>query len=207
MQTIKDLNKHLEESSNILVLALMYYKDLKYLSKPIEPQEQIIVFKYLAFQRIKYSAWVLTVLELCKLFINRETEKYNFHKLLTFLLDSYDRTKWKSAFEKDKILKLKSKLENENQTTIRKLEKLRDKFYAHTDKNIAQLVSRLSIDFIEIDILINLAIEIFNEIEINYFDRQTVFETPGPDRFNHILINLAKFQEYRDKEIQAKWNK
>jgi hypothetical protein len=204
MNSKDELQKHVDDTEKILLLAIMYFKDTIYLSNPQDSMEKVMVQKYPVFQRVKYSLWVLTVLELCKLFIDRDNDKYNLHKFLNKLLDNYKNIEWKHAMDKSIIHGFKQRLNVDCKPIIDKIEKLRDKLYAHTDKDIEDLISSLRINYTEIDSLMDLAKKILFTIKSKYFDIHTDFNISGLERFNYVLVNLSKYEDYYDKEIKEK---
>lgn len=124
------------------------------------------------------------VVQLCKLYVNKDTERRNFHKLFNRLkYDKYhkrlkqrlreNRGKEGQATSKAGLISLVSDLEPELEARsdlIYRLRTLRDRLYAHSDPG--QLLPEVTLE--ELDDLVQLAVKIFNATSGSIFGHQFV---------------------------------
>ncbi len=113
------------------------------------------------------------VVQLCKLFVNKDTERRNFRKLFNRLkYDKYNNrlkqrlkeNKGKAglATQKAAVIRMVNDLDQELEKRgdlIHRLRTLRDRLYAHSDPG--QVLPEVTVD--ELDDLVQLAVTIYNE--------------------------------------------
>jgi hypothetical protein len=203
MTSLEDLKIEIDSISDILIRANLFYNDSRYFSNPTSESERETkkAFKYL--NQIHYSTWILTVLEFCKLFDNRESQQFNILKFLKKLNSSLQKLNIQNKVDSKDIKKWEYKLNSDNvQETIEKLKNLRDQYYAHRDRNPKYTVSDLIPDNESLDNLLNIGKEIVFEIYNKVFEIHQLFDIPGKINASKVLRHLAELKEYQDKELK-----
>jgi len=89
---------------------------------------------------ILISSWSLMTIELCKIIEDSQAQHFNVHKLLKRLESSYRKDKRKKLFE---YIHDFSNFLEEQKDTFKSIHILRSKFYAHTDKNKSDFLSKI----------------------------------------------------------------
>ncbi len=137
----QQLKKEVKEINDILLLAQEALKIVGYLS---EEDDEISYLKkaneFFGFTLIVY--WRVIVIELSKLFGERETEHFNIHKFISKLKRSGHYRDAKISAEKIAAWENEIKKEKE---IIENLLQQRDKIYAHTDRKHKEVLNKLSI--------------------------------------------------------------
>jgi hypothetical protein len=122
--------KQLEEDIEIRWKILIIIKEvLKFAANIAEPAT-VRRDRHLTF--IGWALWRLTIIELCKLFSDSDNQKFNIIKLLRKISPDGDYRSLK--FSEDQLKEFKNRAE-QLQPAISEITKLRNTFYAHTDKD------------------------------------------------------------------------
>jgi hypothetical protein len=173
-------------------------EDYKSLSNPKSDKESAMISKNRVLNEIRYSLWVLTVLELCKLFDDNNNQCFNLFKFIRKIKQDRNKLIFKDKITSITINDWENKLQN-NQTfnTIGKLKDLRDKYYAHSDRKPELLPEELTPNINSIEELLRIGQEIIYEFQGTVFDIDQDFETPI--LAGKILDDLTELAEYRDK--------
>ncbi len=128
-----NLQKKVKEILNI-ILEIEYLKaDLLSISNSDTSYYKSVITSSESFTRIYRNSYKLFVIELAKLLDSKE--HFCLLSLVNYLLTNEKEIEWKRDFEKSKLIVYRDeilKLEKEN---LKSIKTLRDKFYAHTDKN------------------------------------------------------------------------
>ena len=126
--------KHCQRTAKIYLQAKQNFQYCYYMYKPETLAERQYTQKDSHLQIIRHSLWQITIIEIVKLFVNnKETQKYNLHKLLNGLKCSGEFKKMN--IDETTIQGWETYLRNKEQL-IETIETLRNKLYAHTDSNI-----------------------------------------------------------------------
>ena len=145
--------------------------------------------KYLAIDRhlqfIRHSLWRLTVIEVCKLFSNRDNDKYNIQRLIK----SFKPGKHfgKIGLESSKLSEWENEIANKEKV-IENLITLRDKFYAHSDA-MGAIDKDVNIYFQDIFELLELANQIIRNVSIKIGEPVLILDSPY---FESQELNLVK---------------
>jgi len=205
----KDLFKILEVMNKISIkieMQLCYAKNL--LSYKPGYESQLLAIYDL--NSLSVCVWKCAVLDLNKLFPEKcsKNDKYCFNKLL----NKCSLTKggeFKKLITNQNLL---SDFETEmlkNQETIKKIQKLRDEFYAHTDNNSD--INSIEINFNDAEKLSNLAKDILNKLHLEVFeypiDNSDLYNTE-----NNIVKDLIGYRKMLHNDslntlIKEKYNK
>jgi hypothetical protein len=127
----------------ITIFAKEAYKFSNYFVNPDTDCERNYILSNLHLNFIRLALWRLTVIELCKLFSDSDSQKYNLKKLLRKIANN---DKYKELNFDNDTLKQYHKNLNEFDDSIDEIKRLRDKFYAHTDVDpFEKIASTLSL--------------------------------------------------------------
>jgi hypothetical protein len=179
MQGLEDLRNRIKIQEEIFSTLIINYGDYKFLQKPDTPTEKETIKKNDFLQRTKFNFWMITIIDLCKLFGSRK-EVFCFHKLVTQLEENYWNSSWKHVMPRETIRNLKMAINSKDiQSIIEKVTRLRNKLYAHRDSDFEKHFAGFRITLGEIDILIDLGKRIIFEINKSFFDSHTFFSIAG----------------------------
>lgn len=179
MQTIEEFKKRLEIQEEIFLTMIINYEDYKFLQKPDTQYEKETINKNDFLQRTKFNFWMISIIDLCKLFGSKK-EEYCFHKLITLLEYNYWKSSWKQVMPRKTIRDLKLALNSKEVcNTTEKIVKLRNKLYAHRDGDFEKHFADFRITLGEIDFLLELGKKIIFEINKSFFDSHTFFSVGG----------------------------
>jgi hypothetical protein len=198
MNIKEDYKREIGDIISIWAKAKLFYNDSLYLSNPKSDKESAMISKNRVLNEIRYSLWVLTVLELCKLFDDNNNQCFNLFKFIRKIKQDRNKLIFKDKITSITINDWENKLQN-NQTfnTIGKLKDLRDKYYAHSDRKPELLPEELTPNINSIEELLRIGQEIIYEFQGTVFDIDQDFETPI--LAGKILDDLTELAEYRDK--------
>ena len=198
MNVKKDYKKEIESIINIWAKAKLFYKDSMYLSNPKSDKESAMISKNKVLNEIRFSLWVLTVLELCKLFDDNDKQCFNLFKFIRKINNDKNKLIFKDKLTSTTIEDWEDKLQSKQTfDTIGKLKNLRDKYYAHSDRKPELLPEELTPDIKSIEELLRIGQEIIYDFQGNLFDTDQDFEIPI--LAGQILDDLTELKEFRDK--------
>ena len=134
----------------------------------------------------QYTYYYMLVIELHKLFVKKGNNKCSFYKLLSHL----DKIQHKSLFKF-----IENQLNSITQTTLTKLEKLRDNLYAHTDLDVDSIALNYTPNWDELELLINIGQNIINQINKDIYNKS--FRIPPIEKVHvkRFLTNHNKFMK------------
>lgn len=197
----RDLKSDIWTIWKILLTCKENYLFSKYLHKPDTDEE----LKYLSnsrhFKFFRHSLWRLCIIELHKLLSKSDKDFYN---LWTFIKNLETNHYAGHNVPEDTIREWRTLLLSRKVTT-KKIMLLRNKVYAHTDRENESL--NIDITFEEVYELIILAEKVIRGIYINSFESDILTETPIFERGRFDIIKiLAKEKEDRINAIRN-WGK
>ena len=193
MKLKEDLHEEISEIWNILIFIKENYAYSRYLHKPRTQEELEYINGSSDFQYFRHILWRMCIIDLSKLFSNKPNERFDLKHLLNKL--KYSGHYRMLQFDTKFIDKWEGEIELRGHT-IKKILKLRDKVYAHSDgKMIADTVV---LNFEEIEPLINLVEDIIRQISSKVFETYTDIDYLyfNEKKFNMVSI-LAKERENR----------
>ena len=128
------LEKKLKETT-LIFFELKYLKsDLISISNEDSNYFKSIIENSPSFYRIYQNSFKLFIIELAKIFDPRED--FSLMKLVDYLISNRKTITWKnSEIEISRLKTIKYEIENLENSYLQNIKNLRDKFYAHTDKN------------------------------------------------------------------------
>ena len=131
----KELEKELDRMAAILYGASENFEYFHYLTSPLPQDEYDFVEANSFLRHLRYLSWQMTVIELVKLVSSSENQKFNIFKLLKKFENGHYKTI--EVHEVCPPLWEGSILKHGN--TIVVLNEVRDRIYAHTDRDTHEL--------------------------------------------------------------------
>lgn len=187
------------EMSNIWDIYLIGKESFDYAHYLYNPRTNLEK-QYLAIQRdLKFIRFILfrnSIIELSKLFNDRDTEKCNIHKLLK----KFKRNQiYGDLFQDEmKVSEWEALIKN-NGELIKKITTLRDKVYSHSDP---QFSDKIDLELEDIgrlfEIIKDILITIYDQTFDTYADLENIYF--DKDRF-HLIEILAEEKERKRNEI------
>ena len=201
MSKRSEFKTDLEKIVQIFFLSKESYLVLRELYKTIENSTYLIDLKFKGtfFTLTKVNYWRVIVLQLSKLYIERE--RFN----IINLLEKCKKGKYYSSLniDQDFIISELKKIK-ENQKLIDDIKIQRDKIFAHEDSNNTEIVNDITLDETQnlIELCQNIIFQIYSEI----FDTQYDFEMRNSaiSNLKYILKSLDE-REIQRKEEQTKF--
>jgi hypothetical protein len=192
----ENIKRELEQIINILGRTKLFYNDLLYLSEAKSNQEKKIISENRILHEIRYVLWVLTVIELCKLFDDSKNQHFNFFKFLRKIQQNNNKLLQKT------IILWRDKLNHSDiSSTIIKLKRLRDKYYAHSDPNPGLSPEELTPSRKSIEKLISIGEEIIIDFYREIF--MTDLDLSISISAGYILDDFIELQNYRVKMLRS----
>lgn len=202
MYSKSDLNGDISQIWLIYTNSYEYFNCLNQLKNYKESDYTDSRFK--AF--VIYTSWYVLIIELCKVCQNsNKSQHFNVYCLLNKLINNYKDLDFKALISLEELKRLQSLFNAPKIIDIRdRLIVLRDKFYAHFDRE--KLEKEVNIQLAEIDVILSLLKDFISEIKSKVFSSQIDFD-------NDIFININEVLECIDEsnkryydEIIRKYN-
>lgn len=198
MKTELDLFSELKNIKEIYMNVRILYDDCKYLMRPKTTEELDIIKDYIVFQSFVYSMWRLSIVELCKLF-GKKNDDFRIELFLENILKDYENLTYKDKISKNQLEGWLYYLRNDTdlKSLIKKIQTLRDKFIAHSDRSPEKSLYNLAPSIIEFKNLFD-----FIENVIKYFESKINGRTIGFDigkvgNASDILAVLVEYKKLR----------
>lgn len=139
-----------------------------------------------------YTSWYVLIIELCKVYQNdNKNQHFNVYGLLNRLINNHKNLDFKTLISLEELNRYQTRFNAPEIIDIRnRLIVLRDKFYAHFDRE--KLEKEVNIQLAEIDIILSLLKDFISEIKIEVFRSQIDFD-------NDIFIHINKVMECIDE--------
>lgn len=188
-----ELQFEIDNIWSILLKAKECFYFSYYLHKARTTDEQNYIEISSEFKLIREVMWKMSVIELAKLYSNSDSHKFNLHKFIKKMLDN------KVGIDNALINSWSEKIKEHDETIIL-LKSLRDKLYAHTDRNINLHTEKVTFELFEK--LIGITENIIQNIYIIVFNA-SVHIPKGrfyPERFKIIEI-LASEKPRKAEEL------
>lgn len=195
MKSKEDLKSEIKKRHLIHFKANLFFIDSKYLNAPASDKEKNVADKSSFIRKVRYAYWVLSVLELCKIY-GKSNDHYSMEKLINKLWNNYSSSDWNTLLSKEDIVRIRENYNRQEiQTIIKKLRGLRDEYYAHLDRNPKKTISDYTPNYIEVETLLKLHESFLKEISLKVFKTEIQFKNPSFGSADGILHNLAEYQE------------
>jgi hypothetical protein len=195
-----------------------FLRSCNYFENPNNSYSKNILDRWIFFRAVKYSFEFTLIIELCKLFQNKGetdpkttknyTQKYNINKFVNILINSHKSLKYKDKLTKELIKKWSDRLNSEEtKNSIKYIETIRDKLFAHTDNLDGYFQHPVRINLSKIEYLLNVIKDILMDIYSFVYDSDLVInEVSFVDLKGIIEIileskeNIKKFNPLADKD-------
>ncbi len=189
------IKERLEDIFNRIISLHLLEEDLKYIANMEAPHFEAVVAKSHFFFRMKESILRRIVLELCMLL--KQSEDLNIPSFLANLANSHKKYSWKSKIELRVIQELQSQLQGiVVSEQFGKIVILRDKFYAHADKNRNQIEFKLP--HAEVWLIISKLKNIHDVLNSSFFNTTTHWSFSKVNMGHHVLESLFKYYKIRE---------
>jgi hypothetical protein len=194
---IKELRKEVDDLGLIFKSVKYYELDFKYLNS-IKYEYPIVYSTFFLFiERIFHSVCVILIINLCKLFDERE--KTSLIRTRNRISNNYNKTNLKNFLSYANFEMLFERLNSkEIELIICKLRITRDEYYAHLDKKRTDFVT-ISISSNETEILVSIAEDVLKKLELYFFKIDVDYNLTINELGHNIFERLQEWEEYREK--------
>lgn len=153
-----EIKKHLNVIRDLFNNSYVYFNDFKLLSRNSNaggvPDELVFM------SRVTISLYIITILELAKILIDSRNHHFNIHKLFE-LIDELNNS---SDGINLNLQVYKSQIENRLNYPIQKIQNLRDRAFAHTDKIVLNRNYSFNLTQVEIQNVLDFLKEFLTEV-------------------------------------------
>lgn len=195
-----EFKNHIERIVNIFFLCKESYLVLRELYSIKENSDYLIDLKNRGtfFTLTKVNYWRVIVLQLSKLFIESDNEKFN---IIKFLNDCKTGEDFGSLQLDQNFVELQLERISEKQYLIDQIRIQRNKVFAHDDPNNSGIINDITLD--ETKDLIELCQDLIFKIYLEVYDSHYDFEMGNSAESNlkYILKSLDERNKYRTQEI------
>lgn len=199
-----DFEKEIDQIWLLYTKSYEYYYCLKKIAE--HDKSKFSDIRFISF--ISYNCWYILIIELCKLFEqNNKNQHYNVYRLLNILKNNYKKLEYKNLISKSDIDQFYNNLNALEVIKVRdKIVQLRNKFYAHTDRDADIFVNNIRVTLNEVELLFNVLRNFIYEIKSKVFDGHTIFEDKIFIQIDEILAKIETANKIRHEEIIRKYN-
>lgn len=166
------IERKLEEISRILTELQNLKVDIIGISNKEEAYFPIVCESSKFFNRTYWNSIKLFIIDMHK--ILNQNEDFSLISTINFAQSNIKKILWKHQIIYENLEKLKAKLESLDKKGLQSLKDLRDKHYAHNDKNKDKLKIELSL--LKCWKMLETAQEIFNTLNYHFNNRTLMFE-------------------------------
>ena len=190
MDLKEKINEKVRQIEEILTRSDTCFRYCKYLNKPEDPRENSILNKYRVLDYARVSFVIILILDLCKLFIDRE--KYSLRRILNIVIEDYNKIKFSQEINRDELELLRDNLSlPQTKEIVNKLRSLRDNHYAHLDSTRPEL-NDIMPTFDEFNYLITQAGKILALLDQKLNNHSVTRFVDNMDKADNILKQLLK---------------
>jgi hypothetical protein len=202
MYNKNDLDKDISQIWLIYTTSYEYYNCLSQVKS--YKKTEFSDSRFMSF--IIYTSWYVLIIELCKVYQNdNKNQHFNLFCLINKLLNNYKNLDFKSLITLESITDYHARFNSSEIIDIReRLVTLRDKFYAHFDKD--NLENEVNIKLTEIEILLNLLKNFITDIKYEIFGSQVEFENDIYVQINKALECIEDSNKRYHDEMIHKFN-
>lgn len=196
MELTTELKERITVIKQIYFNAKAFFTDAEYLYYPDTENERKVANETSFIRRVRIACWRSVVLELCKLYIDKDNEHYNLLRLFRNLKTKYDHLSKQNNVSEDDIEKWTLMISRYKVVdTVQRLKALRDKQIAHTDRNTKSENNHVTVTFKEIKEIFSITESVLFEIISLYFDTHQIFELPDCEKAGNILNIITERKE------------
>lgn len=204
MYSKNDLNEDLKQIWFLYTSAYEYYTCLRQIKE--HSKTEYADSRFLFF--IKYSCWYILVIELCKVYQNdNRNQHFNVYRLVNKLLNEYKNLEFKSLISLSDIKGFHASfISKEIIETRDRIVTLRDKFYAHTDRQDPKFIDEIIITLDEIECLFNILRDFIFDLKFKIFNSHAEFGNDIFVNMDKILRSLEDSNKRAHEEIIRNFN-
>jgi len=193
---IEELRNELNEITRIFLSAKYYELDFRYIHSIRISLPVVYNTFYLFTERIFHAVTVALILDLSKLFDNRE--KFSLVKLQNKMLDNYEKSELSNHLPKNEVERLFNSINsNKIDELLLKLKSTRDKYYAHFDRSIPNF-DDIQINSSDTDMLISIVENLLKILELKYFGASIDYSLTIGELGHNIFERLNEWEIYRE---------
>jgi len=194
METQNFKNK-LSEIRDTLIGLERLKTDIKFISNKETEYFSQIVEKSDFFYRIYRNSIKLFVIDICKLL--NPNEDFSLIKTLNYILSNRKRIDWKRVLTASRIAELILKIEILNSEHLESFKNLRDRHYAHNDKNKFDHDYNVTLKKCWESLLV--VQEIFIELNLSLLNEQYIFSILTIEPYE--IVTLLKYKQINEMLI------
>ena len=188
----KNLENKLNEIRDTLIELERLKTDIRFISNKEAEYFSEIIEKSAFFYRTYRNSIKLFVIDICKLL--NPNEDYSLIKTLNYILSNRKRIEWKRELTADRINGLILKIEILNSEHLENFKNLRDKHYAHNDKNKFDL--EYNVTLIKCWKTLSIVQEIFIELNLCLLNEQYIFSILTKEPYE--IVSLLKYKRINE---------
>lgn len=188
----KILENKLNEIRDTLIDLERLKTDIRFISNKESKYFSKVVEKSAFFHRTYRNSIKLFVIDIYKLL--NPNEDFSLIKTLDSILSNRKRIEWKRELPAERIKELKSKIEILNYENLESFKKLRNKHYAHNDKNKFDL--EYSVTLKKCWETLSIVQEIFIELNLCLLNEQYMFSILSQEPYE--IVSLLKYKQIKE---------
>ena len=188
----ENLENRLNEIRDILIELESLKTEIRFISNKEEDYFQYAVEQSSFFYRVYRNSIRLFVIDICKLLI--PDEHFSITKTIDYALSNRKRINWYREIKIDRLKILKEKVEKLNLEQLKNFEILRNKYYAHNDKNKYDFESKVTLSncWESLETIQG----IFNELSLGLQNKEFRFETFGKEPQE--IISISRYRQIKE---------
>ncbi|MDP2385195.1 MAG: hypothetical protein Q8M29_02375 [Bacteroidota bacterium] len=191
MQTLEELKRQQQQIIQIILDANQDITDIEAIVDSLENTDEVFEYRYNGvFDRVLGGLWNHLVLQVC--ILSDKTEHYSIPKLLNKMVENYKTAEWGGKVNKNELneyLDLLNATEFVNE--IERIKGVRDKHYAHLDRNR----ENYSLSIEEIKKVIGEYEKVMNELSVKTFGTQHGFKRVTYAKYENIIMDLMEYNK------------
>jgi len=162
--------------------------------------------RFLSF--MTYTSWYILIIELCKVFQHdNKNQHFNIYGLLNRLINNYKNIEFRSLISLSEIQKYNADFTSAKILEIRKrLVELRDKFYAHIDREEKNFEEKISLTYSEIEFLLDTLHHFISEMKLKVLNSHVEFKDDIFVDLTSLLKNTEDFNRKYHEKMMRKYN-
>ncbi|MBD8082159.1 hypothetical protein [Chryseobacterium caseinilyticum] len=164
-----NLTTILDNISNIYTVANESYLFSKYFNSGKNDSE-IRIIESPSIRFLKHSMWRICIIELDKVFKKSDNHHFSFYEITNIVKQANLKTYHTNLDNNSLFLKWVKDL-SKAKSTVTEINKLRNKLYAHTDRNKTALIEEINLDYSKIEELLEICLLLIKEMNLILLDR------------------------------------
>ena len=191
------LNNKLKEIRDILIELENLKIDIIAISNKEEKYFDSVSNKSTFFNRIYWNSIKLFIIDIHKL-VN-DKEHYSLNSVLNFAISNWKHISWKHEMSYEKLVHVKSQIESLVKEDLQSVKDLRDKYYAHNDKDKNKF--KVSLNLKKCWQILGTIQDIYNQIGYNLNNETWMFNLyaqPPKELLISYKYNLIKHMYFEE---------